>query len=68
MNLNLLNIENNMLSQYSRKPFWLYYKFSANMFLSGVRKSIYIPPFLDGQNWILETLWKQMSVNLCIFP
>ena len=68
MNLNLLDIENNMLSQYSQKLFWLYYKFSANMFLSGVRKNICIPPFLYAKTWILETLWKQMSVNFCIFP
>ena len=68
MNLNLLDIENNMLSQCSQKPFWLCYKFSVNMFLSGVGKIICIPPFLDAQNWILETLWKQMSVNFCIFP
>ena len=29
MNLNLLDIENNMLPQYSQKLFWLYYKFSS---------------------------------------
>ena len=34
-NLNSLDIENNILSQHSQKPFWLY-KFSANMFLVSV--------------------------------
>ena len=45
--LSSLDIENNMLSQHSRKPFWLY-KFSASLFLFGVRKNICTPPFLDA--------------------
>ena len=47
-NLNSLVIENNMLLQHSEKSFWLY-KFSANIFLFGVRKNICTAPFLDTQ-------------------
>ena len=62
-NLNSLDIENNMLSQHSQKPFWLY-KFSANMFLFGVRKNICTPPFLDAQE--LHS-WSTLKANVCIF-
>ena len=47
-NLNSLGVENNMLLQYSQKPFWLKI-FPANMFLFGVRKNICTAPVLDDQ-------------------
>ena len=43
-------------------------KFPASMSLFGVKKNICTPPFLDAQNYILEALWKQMSVYFCISP
>ena len=63
MNLNWLEIENNMLSQHSQKPFWLY-KFSANMFLFGIRKNICTAPFLDAQELHSSITLK---ANVCIF-
>ena len=48
MSFNLLDTENKMLPQHSQHPFWLY-KYSANMFLFGVRISICTVPFLDAQ-------------------
>ena len=63
MNLNSLDIENNMLSQHSQKPFWLD-KFSANMFLFGVRKNICTAPFLDPQE--LHS-WSTLKANVFIF-
>ena len=62
-NLNLLDIENNMLSQHSQKAFWLY-KFSADVFLFGVRKNICTAPFLDAQE--LHS-WSTLKANVCIF-
>ena len=41
--------------------------FQTTMFLFGVRKNICTPPFLDGQNCILEALWRQMSVYFCFW-
>ena len=61
-NLNSLNIEINMLRQYSQKPFWIY-KFSSTH-ASGVRKNIYIAPFLDAQG--LHS-WSTLIANVCIF-
>ena len=62
-NLNSLDIENNMLSQHSQKPFWLY-KFSANMFLFGVRKNICTAFFIDAQE---IHYWSILKANVCIF-
>ena len=62
-NLNSFDIENNMLSQHSQKPFWLY-KFSANMFLFGIRKNICTAPFLDAQELHSSITLK---ANVCIF-
>ena len=62
-NLNSLDTENNMLPQHSQKPFWLY-KFSANMFLFGVRNNICTAPFLDTQE--LHS-WSTLNANVCIF-
>ena len=42
--------------------------FTVNTFLFGVRKNICTPPFLDAQNYILEALWKQISLYFCIYP
>ena len=61
-NLNSLDTENNMLPQHSQKPFWLY-KFSANMFLFGVRNNICTAPFLDTQE--LHS-WSTLKANVCI--
>ena len=63
MNLNSLDIENNMLSQHSQKPFWLD-KFSANMFLFGVRKNICTAFFIDAQE---IHYWSILKANVCIF-
>ena len=63
MNLNWLEIENNMLSQHSQKPFWLY-KFSGNMFLFGVRNNICTGPFIDAQELHSSTT---LEANVCIF-
>ena len=69
MNLNPLDIENNVLWQHSQKSFLNLLKIlTVNMFLFGVRKSIFTPPYLDGQNYILEALWKQISLYFCIYP
>ena len=66
-NLKSLGIENDMPPQHSQKPFWLY-KFSANIFLSGIRKIFVLYHFLTPKNCILEALWKQMSAYFLISP
>ena len=62
-NLNSLEIKNNMLPRHSQKPFWPY-KFSASMFLFGVRKNNCTAPFLDAQE--LHS-WSTLNANVCIF-
>ena len=62
-NLNSLDIENDILPQHNQKPFW-FYKFSANIFLPGVRKNICTAPFLDAQE--LHS-WSTLKANVYIF-
>ena len=62
-NFDSLDVENNMLPQYSQKTFWLK-NFPAKIFLFGVRKNICTAPFLDAwelHSSRLDALWKQMS-------
>ena len=67
-NLYSLDIENNMLSHYSQKLFWLQ-SFPADMFLLGVREKICPAPSLDAKELcIFEVIWKQMSAYFCISP
>ena len=61
--LNSFDIENNMLSQHSQKPLWLY-KFLSSMFPFGPRKNICTAPFLDAQEL---HFWSSLKANACIF-
>ena len=67
MSFNSLDTENKMLPQHSQQPFWLY-KYSANMFLFGVRKVSAVDHFWTLNNCILKAFLKQISVYLCISP
>ena len=49
------------LSEFSKK-------FSSKYVSVWCQKNICTSPFLDAQNCILETLWKQMSVYFCSSP
>ena len=59
-NLNSFDIENNMLSQHSQKPLWLY-KFSAKHFSVWCQKSICTAPFLEAQE---RHSWSTLKRNL----
>ena len=59
-NLNSFDIENNMLSQHSQKPLWLY-KFYAKHFSVWCQKSICTAPFLDAQE---RHSWSTLKRNL----
>ena len=61
MGLNSLDTENKMLPQHSQQPFWLY-KYSANMFLFGVRKVFALYHF-----WTLNNCILNFKANICIF-
>ena len=61
MSLNSLDTENKMLPQHSQQPFWLY-KYSANMFLFGVRKVFALYHF-----WTLNNCILNFKANICIF-
>ena len=67
-NLNSLDIENNMLSQHSQKPFWLYKFSTMHVSVRSQKKTFALRHFLTPKNCIFEALWKQMSVYFCISP
>ena len=66
MNLNSLDIGNNMLPQYSQKPFLQISQQTCFCVVS--EKAFGLQHFLTSKNCILEKLWKQMSVHFCISP
>ena len=61
MNIYSLDIENNMLSQHSQKPFS---NFLANLSLLGARKKNCTASFLDTQE--LHS-WSTLRANVCVF-
>ena len=67
-NINLLDIENSMLSQHSQNPVWLYKFSSKNGFCLVPKITFALHHFLTSKNRILEEIWKQMPVYFGISP
>ena len=65
-NLNSLDIENNVLATQS-KTFLTLQIFQPTFFCLVLEKTFALYHFLTPENCILEAVWKQMSVDFCIF-